>query len=93
MTEPHPLDVPEFLKLTAEQRRKAWEANPPKPSTAQVEQNNLRQLQIAADKERKREKLKMFLAKRKEREQLQSIPKSKRRWDVAQCKWVHDAQD
>ena len=34
MTEPHPLDIPEFLTLSPAQRVAAWKRQPPKPMPA-----------------------------------------------------------
>ena len=34
MTEPHPLDIPACLLLTAEQRCAGWKRQPPKPMPA-----------------------------------------------------------
>ena len=40
----------------------------------------------------RRSRLDRFLALRREREQHDAVPKSKRRWDPSRCRWVDEQE-
>lgn len=86
------LDIPGYLKISAEARREGWKnwkgfATPPAP-TATEHSRELREAGLKMRNEQRRIRLEKFLGARAQREQASAIPKSKRRWDPIQCRFV-----
>ena len=89
----HNLEIPEFLKIPAEVRRKAWEENPPKPMPKFDERIQHRSEQEEkAFKDAEQDRL-----LRKKSKSLRSLAKLKERndykpgsyWDTTFSRWVH----
>jgi hypothetical protein len=80
-------DIPDFLRLSPEQRRAAWERNPPKAVVSGPQPTDAIREQLKAEK---KAKAYTRIAKLKEKQALDAIPKSQRRWDATRNKWVQE---
>lgn len=94
--EPHPLDIPAFLRIPQEVRRKAWEKRPPVAIPfARVEhtrqEDEATQRFRAEEAERKRIKSLDRISKMKSRLSAKAIDHSRMRWDPRKNKFVEDA--
>ena len=93
--EPHPLDIPAFLRIPQEVRRKAWEKRPPVAIPfARVEhtrqEDEATQRFRAEEAERKRIKSLDRISKMKSRLSAKAIDHSRMRWDPRKNKFVED---
>lgn len=81
-------DIPDFLRLTPEQRREAWERNPPsKPQIMIAGPEAMSAIREELEANRKA-KSKTRIAIMKQKKALDAIPKSQRRWDPRKNQWV-----
>jgi hypothetical protein len=82
------LDIPEFLKVSAEQRRQAWEELGQAATPPPAAQRELERLRAERKKFKTRERIAALKARKAERDAFDSIPRSERRWDLNTSRWV-----
>jgi hypothetical protein len=87
-------DIPGFLRISAADRRAAWrewKGFPSRPAPAAGTESAVR----AELEERRRAKtagrIGKMLAIKAERDAFNAIPKSRRRWDPGQCRFVAES--
>lgn len=85
--------IPAFLRLTAEERRAAWERNPPKPMPAEERSRELDELRAAARKQAAYERIeamKLKQAAKKAKPVAVKIDHKRMRWDARRNRFVED---
>jgi hypothetical protein len=86
------LDIPEFLRISSEERARAWrewrgwDAKPATPTAPNAMKLELEQRKRA----KTRARINKMLAIKAERDAFNSIPKSRRRWDVNLSRFIED---
>lgn len=86
---PSDLDIPDFLKLTPEERAAAWEANPPRPMQSMAAPpREVEQKQAATRKARSIARIGKMKARTADREALQAG----KIWDTKTGRWVDPNQ-
>ncbi len=97
-------DIPEFLRLTPEQRRAGWEANPPKPSSTKAwrtpEQEELEKIRLQKISDEKRLRRCVSKQKRFIREQSRDAILNDRKasaegkiWNARTAKWIDPIEE
>lgn len=85
------LSIPQFLKISAEDRRKAWEKNPPKPFVLPTVKKVFElPADLLAEQEAERKRKKMIAENRSKNNHdrgTKKIPGST--WDARRGMWVH----
>ena len=89
-----PLAIPAFLRIDPETRRAAWREWKGFPTQSAPTATPASAVQ-AEFEERKRAKttgrIGKMLARKRERDAFSAIPKSRRRWDPAQCRFISES--
>ncbi len=97
-------NIPEFLKITSEQRKAVWETNPPKPSTAKTwrtpEQEEFEKARLQSISDQKRMQRCLSKQKRIHRQQAVIIKLEDRKaaaegkqWDVRTARWIDPIEE
>jgi hypothetical protein len=84
------LDIPEFLRISAEQRAQAWKEWRGFPSSSAPAPTSESKVQAEIEQRRRaktRARIDKMLAIKRERNNFNSIPKSKRRWNPTNCRF------
>lgn len=92
---PHPLDIPDFLRIPQKMRDREWELSPPSavsfelPTTVKNEDDATRQFREQLEKEKELKKQAQF-SKMKRKKELAKVDRTGQRWNSMKNRWEDD---